>query len=453
MSSADNDMERDRDDISEDDRPMQIKRQKKSATALGKKAETCDDSSDDEPLSNKMEECNALVNSGMSYKDLVAKNIAAEEATINDKTIDGKERPVAKNAFTASQVQQARDKRNRAVGPLGSAAPKKNSQREQRKLYIIAMKKRDDKQDEEVRSSSEGELSDDAMYGAVQDSKKLKIHVSASTIHTKPSSDKRVSKSTVKFNPRAGGADTLAKDKTLAGLDIRVSFLGVDALCRKSIYAFLTWRKSDYCEANRNPSGSKYMDGSRHTEYLDYVGWSIHDSAAFLNEFRLILEKISQSTVNPVTALETLKKQMDVHTLFGSDIVVYLNADKKPYPDNFLDIKILQEFEQEEVKEVEEPEGQEKKKRSGKGDSDPHDFVEVESSDSSSGVDSNHSDHASVNSCEDSSDDSDESQDSISGAEQQGIQQDLPDSDSDEVSDEEERADKSDNEESDQNDN
>jgi len=458
-------------DDSDDDKPLRIKKLMKTAPALDKKQDTCDDSSEDEPLSERIEKCKERVSSGISFNQMVAQNIVDEGRV--ELSIDGTERPVKKAPLTAIQVDQVIHQRDqgaycRLFG--GTPGAKAKSEKEKGILLSAATQARDDLQDQMERSASEEPTSDDDTWGAVPDSQEMKFHMSEKTIHGEASHERRVSKSVVRFNPRAGGSDTLASDDTVPGLKIKVTFLTPHMLKDESIIAWVTWKASDYLIAERTAHGCKFNDGSRHKVHTLYVGWSIHDPTGFLTAFRLILEKKTTAGMNSVTALNTFKKLVDVHTLAGADIVIYFNSDKEPYPDKFLDIKILEEGEEEEVKEVKVPEGGKKKKKRGQDDSDQSDFVAGESSDSSSGIDSNNSDEASVKSCESSSDDASECEEAITDANQEsipkevpdpdegeksisdsnveGYQQDLPEWDSEEVSDEEGRADKSENEDS-----
>jgi hypothetical protein len=460
-------------DDSDDDKPLRIKKLMKAAPAPDKKQDTCDDSSEDEPLSERMEKCKERVSSGISFNQMVAQNIVDEGRV--EVTIDGTERPVKKAPLTAIQVDQGIHQRNqdahyRLFG--GTPVPKAKSEKEKLRLLSLATQARDDVQDQMGRSASEEGSSDDETWGAVPDSHEMTFHMSEKTIHGEASHKSRVSKSVVRFNPRAGGSDTLASDDTVPGFKIKVTFLTPDLLKDEFIIAWVTWKASDYLIAERTAHGSKFNDGSRHKVHTLYLGWSIHDPTGFLTAFRLILEKKTNTVMNSVTTLNTFKKLVDVHTLVGADLVIYFNSDKEPYPDKFLDIKILEEGEEEkgEEEEAEVPEGGKKKKKRGQDDSDQSDFVPGESSDSSSGIDSNNSDEASVKSCESSSDDAseceeaisdanqksipkevpdpDEGEKSISNADVEGYQQDLPEWDSEEVSDEEGRADKSENEDS-----
>jgi len=484
MSGASSSHGRQATDDSEDDRPLYIKRQKKDAPSAEKKKETCDSSSDDVPLSEKVEECMARVSSGITRHQMIQQNLDIQEARFKNKTIDGGERPVPKKGLTDSQVRQQIEKRNRAASAkLRGEIPKKVSRKERNKLFWAATRKRDEKHEEERRSSSEAESSDDARHGAVPDSKKIKKRMSDKSIHGKPSNSHRISQPAVRFNPRPGGSDTLAKDQTVPGLKLRVYYLGIKGAEKAFAEGWVTWKKHDYTEANRNSFGCKFIDGTRHEKYPRYVGWSLHDPESFVEDFRKILEQAIEKEVNVTTVHAVLGKKMHVHGFVGKAIVFYFDENQEPYPDLFMRVEIIHEVEEEEVKQVEEeevgqvegPEGQAKKKKKG-GQDKPEtvNFVPEDSSDSSSGPDSNNSDYASVLSCESSSDDEEEGAEPVSDANQaaiqqhvpdavetadsesdsdeEGFQQELPESDSDEVSDEEDRADKSDTDGSDDDD-
>ena len=453
MSS--NGKERKRESDSDDDKPLRLQKNKKTAPA--KPVEPSGEDSDDAPLSNKLLACAQIVK-GKTFDEMVAENLALEG--IRNKTIDGRERPVPKPPLTKKQVDEESRRRNDLVREkmLGeNAGRNKMSKRERFQNCHRAMSARDRKQDEEDRSDSEEGSSDDEDYGAVSDDLELMRNDAPKTIHTTPSSVTRARNWTVKFNPRYGGADTLAKDHIVPGFGLRIKFKLLGGLGGGYIECYVTWHAAAYRTADRNASGSSYQDGSRHPVQTQFVGWSLHNSATFLEEFRLLLEKETTKSVGAETAFQCLKKNMDGHGLCGKEIVIYMDAEKNLIHDKFLDVEFMGEFDKEVETVVEEEEGQEKKKKKTARDFDSDDlqdgdFSQAESSDSASQEDSENSDSDSGKSADDRSDVSEESQgdanpnedgqeetneETIPEGELQGYQQDMASSDSDEASDEE----------------
>jgi len=432
-------------------------------------------SDDDEPLSSKLP--------ALTWEKMVQDNLEIEAAKLRDKTIDGMERPVEPEAWSEEQVKKADHRRNAAYKRSLSGGQPVEQVMKKAEKNKRHRKKTDSRNDlQEVSTSSSDDKSfDDDEYGELSDDLELMRNDAPKSIHAGPSLPKRDVKSTVKYNPRRGGADTLHKNEILAGLRVKISFKKLVRTGGGHVEGYVSWNRDDYRKAQRNKNSRNYQDGSRHPDLPLFVGWSLHDSPAFHEKFHSLLVEKDGPPIGPENAFALLKSNMDGNgnKLFGKTVVIYMDANKNMIPDRFLQVEIMEEFEEEVQKE--DKEGQKKKKKnrhnksaySSDGDFSPGALTDSDSeefsiySDNGSVVkcdnrsDVSDSDNGSVESCDNRSDVSENSKDDkgveeedkdgekktnegmIGEGEMLGFQQDALESDSDEVSDDESQADKS----------
>ena len=342
------------------------------------------------------------------WATVVGDNIKVEKGSSRDKDINGTARPVKPKALSEDQVKEARRKRN-AVYKASSSTGKSKTQvmkkAERKKKHLKQTNTRDDQ--EVSTSSSEEKSDDDWEHGDISDSEELMRNHAPKSIHTGPLLEDRESQPTVKFNPRRGGADTLRKDKIVDGLRLKIGF---KKLVDGYVEGYVSWNEKDYRKANKNQNSRKYQDGSRHPDNHSYVGWTLHDPIGFLDKFHSLVLASEGPPIGPEAAFDLLKENMDAagNMLFGKQVVIFMTAEQKIIEDNFFQVEIMPEFEEElEEKDKEGPKKKKKNRHNKSQNSSDGDFVPGVLTDDDSEELSIYSDNASVVKCDDRSDVSD----------------------------------------------
>ena len=345
---------------------------------------------------------------------MVQANVEKEKATKKDISIDGMERPVELEALTEEQVKKERRKKQAAYKvsvSAGQQVGKVMKKAEKKKTHCKRTDSRDDLQ-EMSTSSSDEKSDDDKEYGDLSDSMELMRNHAPKSIHTGPALQQRASRSTVKFNPSRGGADTLKRNEILAGLRVKIGF---KTLVLGDIEGYVSWKREDYLKAGRNRNSKNYQDGSRHPTRPLFVGWSLHNSPDFLDKFHSLLLENDGAPISPEGAFAILKSNMDANgnMLLGQTVIIFFDGDKNVISDKWMRVEIMKEFEEEVHKEDKEGQKNKKKNRHYKSDhsSDGSFLPPEDSSASGSKEDSIYSNNGSVVQCDSRSDVSEKSQD------------------------------------------